>query len=80
MENYLRGLEEPQGYSGESVGGGAAEPQVHQKLRRVHLTGEEHAVHTVKIEVLLMTLHLVGEKNVLMTGLKSGLNCPPPRI
>ena len=50
MRNYLRGLKEPERDPGEPVGGGAAEAQVHQKLRRVHLAGEQNAVHAVQIQ------------------------------
>ena len=47
---YLRRLKEPERDPGESVGGGAAEAQVHQKLRRVNLAGEQDAVHAAQIE------------------------------
>ena len=48
--NYLGRLEEPERDPGESVGGGAAEAEVHQELRRVHLAGEQDAVHAARIE------------------------------
>ena len=43
--SYLRRLKEPEGDPGESVGGGAAEAEVHQQLGGVHLARVEHAVH-----------------------------------